>query len=228
MPKAGISAWRAYQETLKKIQTGELQHASAEEKASAVSQIIRMTSAAAAVSTMQPLPFVDMALLTPMQHRMVQSIGLVHGYRLEEKAVRQLFRTVRQRIITSQLKIAMAKVLLIPIVPGAYADSVAYALTHALGQASDRYFRSRRTMHANEMKARFEVIYRDTFEQTFRLKRDELRAMFRSAEIRRQIDDLKEAQRHGKMDEAEEVRRMDAILGGSSRSSSSSEHRAAP
>jgi uncharacterized protein (DUF697 family) len=208
-----MDSWTTYRETLERIRGGELEHASAEAKASTASQLIRMASAVATVSTMQPLPFVDIVLLTPMQVRMVQDIGLIHGYRLDEKTVRQTFRPALPRILACQAKIALSKCIPVPAIPGAYADTVAYALTHAIGEASDRYFLLQRTTAPDQMKPRFEAIYRGTFERAFRLKRDEMKATFRSPEVRRQVKELKKAQRAGKIDEGEEARRMDAILG---------------
>ena len=215
-----LDDWHAYREALKSIDGREFQRASPAEKARAVSQLIRMTSAAAAVSALQPIPFVDTAILTPMQHRMVQSIATVHGYHLDRKDVREMFRAFRPRVVQSQLTIGLAKsVPLVPVIFDAIAVSVAYALTFAVGEASDQHFRSQRLTSPDEMRASLEAIYRETFERAFQQKRNELRAMFRSPEIRREVEALKKAHRDGEMDEAEKERRMDEILTRSSRTS---------
>jgi osmotically-inducible protein OsmY/uncharacterized protein (DUF697 family) len=208
-----LDDWHAYREALKRIDGREFQNASPAEKARAVSQLIRMTSAAAAVSALQPIPFVDTAILTPMQHRMVQSIATVHGYQLDRNDVREMFRAFRPRIMQCQLTIGLAKsVPLVPVIFDAVAVSVAYALTFAVGEASDQHFRSQRLTSPDEMRASLEVIYRETFDRAFQQKRNELRAMFRSPQIRREVEALKKAHRDGRMDEAEKERRMDEIL----------------
>lgn len=66
---AGVDSWHAYQETYRRVRHGDFEHANSEERTSAAVQLIRMTSAAAAVSTMQPLPFVDVVPLTALQRR---------------------------------------------------------------------------------------------------------------------------------------------------------------
>ena len=219
--------WHSYREALKKIDGRKFEHASPAEKARAVSHLIRMTSAAAAVSAMQPLPFADAAILTPMQHRMVRSIATIHGHHLDRKEVREMFLAFRPRIVQSQLTMGLAKACpLVPIVLDAVAVSVAYALTFAVGEASDKHFRSRRLTSRAEMRASLEIIYKESFERAFQQKRNELRAMFRSPEIRREVAALKKAHRDGKMDEAERGWRMDEILTRSRRPSSRSEERA--
>ena len=214
-----LDDWHAYREALKSIDRREFQNARPAERARAVSQLIRITSAAAAVSALQPVPFVDAAILTPMQHRMVQSIAMVHGYHLDRSDLRELFRAFRPRIAQAHVTIGLAKsVPLVPVIFDAVAVSVAYALTFAVGEASDHHFRAQRLTSPDEMSEP-RGIYRETFERAFQQKRNELRAMFRSPEIRRVVASLKKAHRDGKMDEAGRERRMDAILTRSSRPS---------
>lgn len=207
-----------YRETLKRARTGEFVRASPGERARAVAELIRTSSSAAAVVALQPIPFVDVATLTPMQRRMVQSIALVHGYALDDAGVRDMFRTFRQRIMASHLTMAAAKLIpLVPVIPTAFAVSVAYALTCALGEASHRYFVARKLIPDEEMKTSLDVIYRDTLERAFRAKRNELRALFRDPRVRREIDALKKARRDGKIGEVEAERRMEEVLGKSPR-----------
>lgn len=218
MPSPGHETHR--RGTLERLRAGEFEHASAAEKARAVAEQISKTSAAAAASALQPVPFVDAVILPPMQHHMVRSIGLIHGCHLDDSAVRRMFREMRRPIIAAQATIAVAKIVqVIPFVPEALAVSIAYALTHAIGEVSDHYL-SKPGMRVEEMKPRFAVISKERFGEAFRVKRDELRALFRRPEIRRQIGELKKAHREGKIDEGEEARRMDAILGDASHRSS--------
>ena len=175
---------------------------------------IRKTSATAAVAVLQPLPLVNIATLTPLQHRMVRSIGRIHGCHLDDAAVRRMFRAVRSPIIASQTTIFLAKIVqAIPFFPEAVSVSLAYALTQAVGEVSDQYL-SQRGMRVEEMKPRLEAISKERFAEAFRVKRDELSAVFRDPATRRQIAELKKARRDGKIDDAAEAQRMDAILAG--------------
>src|SRR5271165_5992026 len=80
----------------------QLERASAAEKRRAVEELVRKTSATAAMTTLQPLPVLDVAILTPLQHRMVRSTGRGYGRRLDDKIVRRMFRAVRRRIVATQ------------------------------------------------------------------------------------------------------------------------------
>lgn len=215
LPSEHAGSYDAYRTRLERTRTGG--STSSEEKARAGAKLIRKTSARAAVITLQPVPFADAVILPPIHHHMVRAIARIHGCHLDDRTERRMFRAIRSPMLASQTTIAVAKLIqMIPFAPEAIAVSVAYALTHAIGEASDQYLSSR-DVPVDEMKARFETIYKERFGQAFRVKRDQLDALFRRPETRKKIEELSKAHRDGKLDEAEEAQRMDAILRGSGR-----------
>jgi uncharacterized protein (DUF697 family) len=205
-------------ETLKRALHGELDGASEAEKAQAVRDIIRTTSEAASVVALQPIPFLDSPFIRPIQWGMVRGIGRVHGYRIDDHDAHEIFRPIRRHIVARHALIGGAKLVppVIPFAGGLIAISVAYALTSALGELSDRYFRSRRTMLPAQMRLLFERVFRDQFSNAFRQKRNAIRAkMRRDPEIRRRFDIVARAAREGMLTEEEAARRTDEILAGS-------------
>jgi uncharacterized protein (DUF697 family) len=199
--------WNAYVATLKKSLSGELDGANEQVKSSTVQDIIRSSSSIAALVILQPLPVVDAALISPVQSRMVHAIASIHGNRANDRARREIFRTLRGRLITVNAEIAAVKLVpFVPFVGDLFGMSMAYALTWAVGELSDRYFRSGCTLDKAQMLERFDEAYRERYEQAYKEKRDEFRAMWRSPTVRRQIDQLKRARHDGRLT-ADEVER---------------------
>ena len=190
----------------------ELEHRSPEEKARAVTELIRKASATSAVTSMQPFPLVDVVILTPLQHRMVRAIAGVYGVQLDAASLRRVFRVIRGPIVAVQTLIALSKFAeVIPFVSEALSASLAYAFTHAIGEVSGQYF-SRRSTRVDELESRVVTLSTQEFEEAFRVKRSELEAIFRDPDTRRQIRELKRERRQEKIDVDEEAQRMDAIL----------------
>jgi uncharacterized protein (DUF697 family) len=187
-----------------------------QERASAVKEVIRTSSSAAAAVILQPLPIVDTVLITPIQHRMVQAIGRIHGYHDNTKARHHIFKTLRRRLITMNATIAGAKsVGLLPFVPfigDLIGMSVAYALTSAVGELSHVYFSSACTVSDCRMAQCFDVIYKEQYERSYKKRRDELKAMWRTPAIRREITELKRAGREGRLSDDETRRRTEKLL----------------
>jgi uncharacterized protein (DUF697 family) len=199
----------------------QLAHGSAVEQKAAIQDLIRKTSATAAMSALQPVPVLDWAILTPLQHRLVQSIAQVRGCPMSDEQVRRVFRAIRRPIFTSQTMLVVSKLVQwIPWVPEIFAASLAYALTFAIGQVSDEYVS--RSISVRELEPRLEQISRESFAVTLNMKRDELRALFSDPETRARFDELKKAQGKGTIEDEEAVRRMDAILAEGARRSARS------
>jgi uncharacterized protein (DUF697 family) len=168
-----------YAETMKRALAGGFEGMSEEDKTHLVEETIRASSTRAAVLTLQPVAVVDVALLTPLQRRMVEGIAHIRG-RPEMEATNEIFRTLSRQLIGPHLAIASAKLVpLVPLLPGLFAVSVAYALTYSLGEFSDGCFLALSSPPPEEMRTSFKAIYRRRFEITYREKRDEMKAMFR-------------------------------------------------
>lgn len=145
-------------ETIKRVLDGDYSSATAEEKSRAVKELIQVCSVAAGAVTFQPIPLVDTVLVTPIQIGLVQGIGKIHGYKLDSKSVLEILGTFGASIVAQNLIMAAAK--LIPFVGWVVSISIGFALTWAVGEVSDHYFRNGRKVDEAELKAMFERIYK--------------------------------------------------------------------
>lgn len=145
-------------ETMKRVLDGDYTDASEEEKTRAVKELVQVCSVAAGAVTFQPFPLVDTVLITPIQIGLVQGIGKIHGYKLDTKSILEMLGTFGASIVAQNLIMAAAK--LIPFVGWVITISMGYALTWAIGEVSDHYFRNGRKVDEAELKAMFERIYK--------------------------------------------------------------------
>jgi uncharacterized protein (DUF697 family) len=200
--------------TPRQILDGALDEASADEKAKARSDLIQTTSMVTAALALQPVPLLDTIIFTQRQRRLVQSLARLHGYRIDNGELRDFFSVLRGRLVGPNVAVAVAKfVQFIPYAPEIFAGAVAYALTAAVGELGDRYFASGRAMSPDVMRTCFDKAFKDAFSYAFKEGRDEMKAMFRSPEVRREIHGLKEERRAGRMPLEEMVQKTEEILG---------------
>jgi uncharacterized protein (DUF697 family) len=179
----------------------------------AVRNVIRRSSLATSMLTLEPVPFLDTAIFVPIQHRMVHDVACLRGYELDGTAIHDAFRRVRGRFVAPNATIAVAKIFaFVPVVPDLVSGAVAYALTSTIGELTDRYFRTGCSLSDAELRGSFDAIFKDQFRVTYRERRDELRAMFRCPRVRREFGELKQAYRRGEIGTDELSRRMTAIL----------------
>jgi hypothetical protein len=138
---------------------------------------------------------------------------------MDDEHLDRLFHGIRAPVVTSHVVLAATKLLrwfplpVLPqnLVPELFAASLAYAITFAVGQVGDEYFRQD-GMPAKELEPRFERISKKHFADALRAKRKELRALFRDGEARQRVKDLRKEHQAGKIDEAEVARRLDCML----------------
>ena len=113
---------------------------SREENAEAVIKNAAMLSGAVSI---EPLPFADMLILTPLQIKMVLHIGKIYGFDITpERAgdiVRELGATVAYGMMARQVMRGVAKIAL-PVVGGVVTSPMVYGWTFALGRMAQTYF----------------------------------------------------------------------------------------
>jgi uncharacterized protein (DUF697 family) len=181
-------------ETIKRVVEGDYSGASDEEKARAVRELVQVCSVAAGAVTIQPLPIVDTVLVTPIQIGMVQGIGKIHGYKLDSKSIVEILGTFGASIVAQNMIMAAAK--FIPFVGWVVSISIGYALTWAIGEVSDHYFKNGRHVDEAELKAMFERVYRaKKAEKTEQHKADKT--------LRDKLAELKRAHTDGLLTDAE-------------------------
>lgn len=195
----------SYQETLDRILRGDFADASDEEKRETCAQVKKVCSVAAAAVAFQPFPLVDLAFISPIQIAMVQGIARVHGHRLDKRAVLEILGTFGASILAQNAIMAAAK--LVPFAGWLIAMSMAYALTFAIGEVSEHYFRSDRGADPEELKAMFKRVYRD--------KKAEKEAQHRSDDrLKDKLEQLKEARQADLLTEEEFERKKEELLAG--------------
>jgi uncharacterized protein (DUF697 family) len=158
--------------TVHRVLEDDLGSATAEERDRCVRDLVTLASAASAAITLQPIPLLDVALLAPVQIAMVQGIAKVHGYAVDRRTVVEWIGTFGASILTRHLLLAAAK--LVPFAGWLAGASMAYALTHALGEVSDHYFRSGRGVPSSELQQMFKNAYaRSKAEKDTRARTDD-------------------------------------------------------
>jgi uncharacterized protein (DUF697 family) len=207
---ANENLWSRYRETLRRAESGELDHASEAEKRGAISDLIEMSCTTTTALALQPFPGIDSAFVTPIHTRMIAAIGRVRGYHLDpDAAYHDVLEPLGEQLLISHLAIAAAKLLPFLDMVG---TAMAYGLTCATGDVGAEYYRRGRAMDRREMKARFQRTYRKSYGLAFREKRSELFALFYKPEVRQRIQQLKKARREGTVRADEVADRMDEIL----------------
>ena len=127
-----------------------------------VSHIIVIFSTVCSAVAVQPIPFADIFILTPLQAFMGTRISAIRGLRLSEKEtsdiIKEIFGVIGMGMIAQQLGIGFAKIFF-PIFGGVATVPVVFSLTYAIGHVMDKYFVHRaagRKMSPEEMKAAWE------------------------------------------------------------------------
>lgn len=148
-----------YKEVVDRVLAGDYDDAGEQERREAVETIVRLSALAAGAVAFQPLPLLDVLLISPIQIGMVQAIGRIHGHRLDEKSILEMLSTFGASILAQNVVLSAVK--FVPFFGWLTAISMAYALTWAVGEVSDVYFREGRGADASELRARFKTVYKE-------------------------------------------------------------------
>ena len=194
-----------YLETLERVMKGDYQDATDQDKADAVRDVIQVCSVASAAVAWQPIPFVDTVLISPIQIALVQAIGRIHGYKLDHKSVIEILGTFGASLLAQNVIMAAAK--LIPFAGWIVGMSMAYALTYAVGEVSDHYFRHGRGVDQQDLE--------EMFDRTYKSKKAEKQAEHRSdGSLKDRLEQLKEAYAAGLLTEDEFETKKQELLAG--------------
>jgi uncharacterized protein (DUF697 family) len=106
-------------------------------------RIVVIFSTICAGVAVQPIPFADFFILTPLQAFMGTRLAAIRGVRLSEQEstdiLKQLMGVVGMGLLAQQLGIAAAKILF-PIFGGVATVPVVFGLTYAIGTVMDKFF----------------------------------------------------------------------------------------
>lgn len=194
----------SYADTLGRVMNGDYDEATPEERAEAVREIIQVCSVASGALAIQPIPLLDMVLVIPVQVGMVQGIGRVYGHSLDRKAVIEIMATFGAGIVAQNVMIAAAK--FVPFAGWIAAAAMSYALTFAIGEVSDHYFKTGRGVAPEDLKTMFKKVYRE--------KKQERESGLRgSGSLKERLEQLTEARAAGLITEEEFEAKKQEILG---------------
>lgn len=181
-------------ETLKRVLDGDYDDATEAEKRRAIRELVQVCSVAAGAVTFQPFPLLDTALITPIQIGLVQGIGRIYGHTLDKRSILEILSTFGASIVAQNVIMATAK--LIPFFGWVVTISMAYALTWAIGEVSDHYFKNGRNVDEDELRAMFERVYK--------AKKDEKsKEHKRDGTLKQKLEQLREAHKDGLLTEEE-------------------------
>jgi len=108
-----------------------------------VGRIIVIFSTSCAAIAVQPIPFADFFILTPLQAFMGTRISAIRGMPLSEKEssdlIKEVMGVVGMGMLAQQAGIALAKIFW-PIFGGVATIPVVFSITYAIGKVMDVYF----------------------------------------------------------------------------------------
>jgi len=204
----------AFRSTLKRVYEGELDSASDAEKDQTVRRLIYTGCAAAMVTTLQPIPLLDVALITSIHVGMVHGIGRIRGYHLDRKSALEILNCVKTGFVTQHATIAAAK--FVPAAGEVAAACVAHGLTYAVGSLADEYFRTGRTMVPAAMRALFRRVYSEDIQRICRAKWNEVLGFFRGrgllSSVEQRLLDVERARRDGRATDADVDRAIEDMV----------------
>ena len=193
----------AFAETFARIMSSGYADSSDAERNAAVRELVTVASVAGAAVSIQPLPLLDTALLVPIYVSLVRGIGKIHGYALDTKAVLEVLSSFGASLVAQH--VVRSAVRLVPgfgLVVGA---SMGYALTYAIGEVSDHYFRTGRGISNAELREMFGRAY-----EKKRAEKASVHADDRS--LRTKLEQLKDAFAAGLLTEIEFGKMKEQIL----------------
>ncbi|MDO4263459.1 MAG: YcjF family protein [Deinococcus sp.] len=106
-------------------------------------EVIKSAALLSGAVSIEPLPFADMLILTPLQAKMVLHIGKIYGFDItperSAEIARELGVTVAYGMAARQFMRGVAKIAL-PVVGGVVTAPLVYGWTFALGRMAQTYF----------------------------------------------------------------------------------------
>lgn len=108
-----------------------------------VEEVIKSAALLSGAVSVEPIPFADILLITPVQAKMVLHIGKIYGQELDAKRsaeiLAELGATVAYGFAARQIMRGLVKTVA-PIIGGVITAPLVYGWTFALGKVAERYF----------------------------------------------------------------------------------------
>lgn len=128
----------------------DFHNTTSDEKMRFASEVRTISAVASATVTVQPIPFADIWIITPIQYAMVRAIGNIYGYKISESSIGEVLAVIGGGVTGQQICLSLYK-LGMPGLGGLFGASFVFAWTHGIGQAAEAYFRSGMTKTREEL-----------------------------------------------------------------------------
>ena len=124
-------------------------------------EVIRSAALLCGAIAVEPLPFADLLLMTPVQIKMVLHVGKVYGFDITPERAREIVQelgvTVAYGMAARQVMRGLAK-LALPVIGGLITAPAVYGWTYALGRLSQTYFENKRSGQPFSKVERVQVV----------------------------------------------------------------------
>jgi len=108
-----------------------------------VTRICTVFSTTCAAIAVQPIPFADIFVLTPIQAYMGKKIADIRGFNISEAGAKEIFKELAGLVglgfLSQQLAIGAYKTVL-PFISGVTTIPLVFGLTYGMGKVMDYYF----------------------------------------------------------------------------------------
>ncbi len=132
-----------------------------------ISNIIHIACASCAGVSIQPLPFADILVLTPLQGYFASRIAAIHGVPLTENQaldwVKEIIGLMGLGMLAQQLALGVWKTVTFGF-GGLLSIPLVYGLTYAIMKVADVYF-ARKARNESLSEAQIKAIWQHAFQQ---------------------------------------------------------------
>ncbi|MFN8575381.1 MAG: DUF697 domain-containing protein [Candidatus Sericytochromatia bacterium] len=125
-----------------------------EEKEKACHNLINTVSKLSGAVAMQPLPFADSFILTPIQVSLVLKIAKVYNKDIDKKVFKEIVSTLIKGLLAKTLARSITKY--IPIIGLPTCFTISYITTHSIGLTAIRVFSNKDNNDIEKLKENFE------------------------------------------------------------------------
>lgn len=126
-----------------------------------VDEVIKSAALLSGAVAIEPIPFADILVITPVQAKMVLHIGKIYGFDITGERAREIVRelgvTVAYGMAARQVMRGLAKMAL-PLIGGIITAPAVYGWTFALGRLAQSYFERKTLGLPDSRKERVKVI----------------------------------------------------------------------
>jgi len=132
---------------------------SQEKKEAGMNLISRVSKLSADIS-LQPLPFADTLIITPIQVSLVMKISQIYGKTLDKKVTQEVVATIIKSIAATTL--ARTALKFIPFVGVPVCFAISYITTNSIGLTAIRVFENHEKLDLDQVKETFEKEFNKT------------------------------------------------------------------